>query len=54
MTTLTGRRGSEEGTEKQVVTDVEVPCESSVKGKEYERIEKYQGLKERLEGMWKM
>lgn len=38
LTKLTGHCGNTEGTEEQVVTEVEVPCESSIKGKEYERI----------------
>lgn len=46
MTKLTGHCGNKDGTEKQVVTDVDVPSESSIKGKENERIYKYQELKE--------
>lgn len=51
---LTGHCGNEGGAEKQVVTDVEVPYESSIKGKEYVWMQKYQVLKDGLEGMWKM
>ena len=37
-----------------VVIDVAVPSDSNIKKKEYEKLEKYQGLKEELERMWKV
>ena len=37
-----------------VVTDVAVPSDSNIKKKEYEKLEKYQGLKEELERTWKV
>ena len=36
-----------------VVIDVAVPSDSSIR-KEYEKLEKYQGLEEELERMWKV
>ena len=37
-----------------VVIDVAVPSDSNIRKKEYEKLEKYQGLKEELERMWKV
>ena len=34
--------------------DIVVPSDSNIKKKEYEKLEKYQGLKEELERMWKV
>ena len=36
-----------------VVIDIAVPSDSNIK-KEYEKLEKYQGLKEEVERMWKV
>lgn len=38
FTKLAGHCGNAVGTERQVVTDVDVPCECSIKGRKYERI----------------
>lgn len=54
LTKLTGLCGNEEGTEKQLVTDVQVPRESGIKGKEYEMMKKLQGWKDSQEKMWQM
>ena len=37
-----------------VVTGIAVPSDSNIKKKEYEKLEKYQGLKEEPERMWKV
>ena len=37
-----------------MVTDTAVPSDSNIKNKEYEKLEKYQGLKKELERMWKV
>ena len=37
-----------------VVIDIAVPSDSNIKKKEYEKLEKYQGLKEELERTWKV
>ena len=37
-----------------VVIDVAVPGDSNIKKKEYEKLEKYRGLKEELERTWKV
>ena len=37
-----------------VVMDVAVPSDSNIKKKKYEKLEKYQGLKEELERTWKV
>ena len=34
--------------------DIAVPSDSNIKKKEYEKLEKYQGLKEELERTWKV
>ena len=39
--------------EEAVVIDA-VPSDSNIKKKEYEKLEKYQGLKEELERTWKV
>lgn len=39
---------------KAVVTDMTVPSDSNIKKKENEKLERYQGLKEELETMWKV
>ena len=36
------------------MTDIAVPSDSNMKKKEYEKLEKYQGLKEELERTWKV
>ncbi|XP_015256200.1 PREDICTED: programmed cell death 1 ligand 1-like [Cyprinodon variegatus] len=38
---------------KAVVIDVAIPSDSNIKKKEHEKLEKYQGLKEEPEKMWK-
>lgn len=38
---------------KAAVIDVAIPTDSNIKKKEHEKLEKYQGLKEELEKMWK-
>ena len=37
-----------------VVIDVAIPADANIRKKEHEKIEKYQGLKEQLEQMWKI
>ncbi len=39
---------------KAVVIDVAIPSDSNIRKKEHEKLEKYQGLKEELEKMWKV
>ncbi|KAF1377421.1 hypothetical protein PFLUV_G00200640 [Perca fluviatilis] len=39
---------------KVVVIDVAIPSDSNIKKKEHEKLEKYQGLREELEEMWKL
>ena len=39
---------------KAVVIDVAIPSDSNIKKKEHEKLEKYQGLREELEEMWKL
>ena len=42
--------GNRQGPKTVVVIDVVVPSDSNIRKKEYEKLEKYQGLKEELEG----
>lgn len=37
-----------------IVIDIAVPSDSNTRKKEFKRLEKYRGLKEELEKMWKM
>lgn len=37
-----------------VVADVVMPNDSNLRKKEYEKLENYQGLREELEGIWKV
>ena len=37
-----------------VVIDIAVPSDSNIKKKEYEKLDKYQGLEEKLERTWKV
>ena len=39
---------------KAVVIDVAIPADANIRKKEHEKVEKYQGLKEQLEQMWKV
>ncbi|XP_068190807.1 uncharacterized protein [Antennarius striatus] len=39
---------------RAVVIDVAIPADANIRKKEHEKIEKYQGLKEQLEQMWKV
>ena len=39
---------------RAVVIDVAIPVDANIRKKEHEKIEKYQGLKEQLERMWKV
>ncbi len=39
---------------KALVIDVAIPSDSNIRKKEHEKLEKYQGLKEELEKMWKV
>ena len=39
---------------RTVVIDVGIPADANIRKKEHEKIEKYQGLKEQLEQMWKV
>ncbi|KAF7655094.1 hypothetical protein LDENG_00060930, partial [Lucifuga dentata] len=39
---------------RAVVIDVAVPADSNIRKKEHQKIQKYQGLKEELERMWKV
>lgn len=35
-------------------SDIAIPSERNIRTKEYEKLEKYQGLKQELRRMWKM
>ena len=39
---------------KAVVIDIAIPSDSNIRKKEHEKLEKYQGLKEELEKMWRV
>lgn len=38
----------------RIVIDVGIPNDTNIKKKERKKLEKYQGLKDRLEKMWKV
>ena len=39
---------------RAVVIDVAIPADANIRKKEHEKVEKYQGLREQLERMWKV